>query len=531
MKKRLITIVAALILSVISYAQTNYYVSAQHGNDSLSGTSLSEAWRTITRAANSLQAGDTVFITSGIYYECVLPQYSGNANQYITYTVYPGDTAIIDGSDSIGPGLYLDFSDRGIFDVKNKKYINVIGLTIRNSGKGGGVMCRYGSSYINIENNHIYNCGATGIGAGYSRYEHPLATNIVAKGNVLERCSLQSRESLSFRSVIDFEISNNIIRDTPKEGIDAKSGCANGIICNNYVSNAKAVGIYIDAGYPDALYASSHNIHVYNNICDSCISSGIAVASEEGCLGEDIWIYNNIISNTIKGNGIIVADFGSSQLGGSLQDIYIINNTIYNSARYGIYVNNFNTHNIYIRNNISSQNAQGQIVIKEPQEGLYIDSIYIENNLIDGTNVNHGDFPVFGNPDFVNASAGDFHLLTTSPAIDNGTAINAPNVDFDDVKRPVGNGYDIGAYEYPHIIGLNNEDNISCYPNPTKGLFFVKGEDALSIQILNSNKQLIRQIEVNENVTPINLNDISKGIYFAKIVTTKGRILKKIIVQ
>ncbi len=527
MKYILITIITLVTLNV--FAQTSYYVNGQSGNDNASGTSLNEAWRTIQHAADMMKAGETVFITSGIYNEHVIPQASGNANQYITYTAYPGDTVIIDGSNFTGEGQYLYYSDRGIFDIKDKKYINVIGLTIRNSGNGGGIMCRYGSSYINIENNHIYNCGATGIGAGYSRYEHPLATNIIAKGNVLEHCSLYSRESLSFRSVVDFEISNNIVRDTPKEGIDAKSGCTNGIICNNYVSNAGAVGIYIDAGYPDALYTSSHNIYVYNNVCDSCVSS-IAVASEEGCLGKDIWIYNNILSNAFNGNGIIVADFG---IGGRVQDIHIVNNTIYNSFHRGIYVNHFKAGDIYIRNNICSQNRLAQIGIKLPQgDTLVIDSVYIENNLIDGVNIENGIAPVFGNPGFVNANAGDFHLLTTSPAIDKGTAVDAPKVDFDSVSRPIGHGYDIGAYEYPStlsVIHLSEKDDIFCYPNPAKDVLFVEGDAVLSICILNSRGQLMQQMMANNKITKINLNHLSKGVYFVKIVSAKGTSLKKII--
>jgi len=54
------------------------------------------------------------------------------------------------------------------------------------------------------------------------------------------------------------------------------------------------------------------------------------------------------------------------------------------------------------------------------------------------------------NPDdiFINLSNWDFHLKEASIAIDNGTAYNAPSFDHEDIPRPQGNGYDIGAYEY-----------------------------------------------------------------------------------
>src|SRR6185369_16442949 len=41
----------------------------------------------------------------------------------------------------------------------------------------------------------------------------------------------------------------------------------------------------------------------------------------------------------------------------------------------------------------------------------------------------------------------DFHLLASSPAVDTGTSAGAPSSDLDGNPRPVGAGYDIGAYE------------------------------------------------------------------------------------
>ena len=42
----------------------------------------------------------------------------------------------------------------------------------------------------------------------------------------------------------------------------------------------------------------------------------------------------------------------------------------------------------------------------------------------------------------------DLHLKAGSPAIDAGTSDSAPSDDLDDVPRPQGAGYDVGAYEY-----------------------------------------------------------------------------------
>jgi hypothetical protein len=48
-------------------------------------------------------------------------------------------------------------------------------------------------------------------------------------------------------------------------------------------------------------------------------------------------------------------------------------------------------------------------------------------------------------PRFV--GAGDYHLMAGSPALDTASAAGAPSDDLDGLPRPVGAGFDMGAYE------------------------------------------------------------------------------------
>ena len=55
-------------LSTSSVKAADYYVSTS-GNDGSDGLTTGTAWKTITKAAGIAQAGDTVNIMAGTYYE------------------------------------------------------------------------------------------------------------------------------------------------------------------------------------------------------------------------------------------------------------------------------------------------------------------------------------------------------------------------------------------------------------------------------------------------------------------------------
>jgi hypothetical protein len=48
---------------------------------------------------------------------------------------------------------------------------------------------------------------------------------------------------------------------------------------------------------------------------------------------------------------------------------------------------------------------------------------------------------------YVDPDGGDIRIRLNSPAMDRGTSENAPADDFLGADRPVGSGFDMGAYE------------------------------------------------------------------------------------
>lgn len=88
----------ALALCVAASA-TDYYV-ATTGSDEAAG-SQEAPFRTIQRAAEVMQAGDTCIVREGVYRETVRPANSGSADQPITFRAAEGESVVVSGADPI----------------------------------------------------------------------------------------------------------------------------------------------------------------------------------------------------------------------------------------------------------------------------------------------------------------------------------------------------------------------------------------------------------------------------------------------
>src|SRR5690606_4037651 len=86
-----------------------YYVSIQTGDDTNDGLSPETAWATITKAAQTMVAGDRVYVAPGTYYETVQPLNFGEPDAWISYIAdtnarhfpfLPPGPVIISGLDS-----------------------------------------------------------------------------------------------------------------------------------------------------------------------------------------------------------------------------------------------------------------------------------------------------------------------------------------------------------------------------------------------------------------------------------------------
>jgi hypothetical protein len=73
--------------------------------------------------------------------------------------------------------------------------------------------------------------------------------------------------------------------------------------------------------------------------------------------------------------------------------------------------------------------------------------------------------------------------------------------------------------------------DVNIYPNPTNGKITIEAENITSITVTNLEGQIIFSKIVNANITQIDLNKYSKGMYLIKVETIQGVKIEKIVIE
>ena len=263
-RARLICLVLMFLLCFLFVAladtasATTYYVAKNNPggcSDNWPGTET-QPWCTIQHAADTVQAGDTVYIKEGIYYETVIPKNSGTPGNYITYQAYPGHEVVIDAENTRSWCILLP-------ETKSLHYLKFVNLHLKNGRSDGGEFLAKGTS--TEAKSHIIVDGITADGGDIARF------------------------GIYFYRVTDSEIKNCYVHHNDN-GIYVNCGNSNILIHNNHVSHIndgsnKGSGINICA-LPGA--TKNENITITNNECHDVGKSRITVQN-----GDKILIKNN----------------------------------------------------------------------------------------------------------------------------------------------------------------------------------------------------------------------------------------------
>ncbi len=582
--KKITLLLLSLILLQSASSGKNYYVNV-NGSDNNSGLSPSLAWESLTYAASARSpavGGDTVFVKAGNYgSENVIFETDGQTNKPIVYMGYqntPGDSPNLNyklgdalnpnvmplfngGNRATGIGFYI--YNIGNIVIKNFQITNYkIGLAAPSSG------------FVKVENVITMTTGDIntyyvgygiwfGIGANYMTIENCIAVNSCAEGisvygnyNTIKNSKVYCNENITNEAPTDYYIFvtgnyNKILNCYVERvgdlyhqghGIGLKGNCANNTfenctavnctenfyvrhrgVKNNSFKKCKALkygGIAIRDG------ASKNTFEDF--IIDSCFSAiRFSDTSEDG--GAQYCGRNNLIKNSIIKNSYYAIDFNEYDTPSVCDSNTIANCIFYNAT------NLFNARRLNQNNTMVNCIAQN---VKNLKAGAF--TVDCKNNYSNfygnGFATPAGQGNISANPNYVNESAGNFHLKSGSLCIDKGTSLNNVLTDFDNSPRPKGTSSDIGPFEFdPQTVAVTElelNETVLAFPNPSDGSLTIKNSNTTTVQfieIINSLGQSIYTVHLNPSEeTKVNLAPYGAGCYFLRF--NHSASVKKLII-
>ena len=93
---------------------------------------------------------------------------------------------------------------------------------------------------------------------------------------------------------------------------------------------------------------------------------------------------------------------------------------------------------------------------------------------------------------------------------------------------------DTVKYEFKKAVSSANETKelagVSVYPNPSNGEFNVSVAENVTVEVFNTNGQIVKRTRLNAGVNAMQLNN--SGIYFVRFTAANGQVaIKKVVVR
>jgi parallel beta-helix repeat protein len=516
-------IITVTYTKVVTITHTAYYVSAEEGNDGFDGKSPEKAFKTLQKAANSSNPGDTLLVMNGNYESngqtLLTISTSGLKDNWITYKAYPGHQPKLKIAGSVWNAVIID-ANYIVFEGFELEGNNQ-NLTLADAEAAETEAENGGTDWYNYGN---YNTNALTLGGNNSKGSHHIV------------------------------VRNCLIHDFPGSGIAS--------IRTDYVTIENCI-LFNNAWY--TMYAGSgislyhswnsdnstgYKNYIRDNICHDNKTLVKWVGTGSYSDGNGIIIDDNknkqsgalggaYTGRTLVENNICFNNGGSGIHAYSSSHVDIINNTAYNNgivpqvAYPEIYQNTCTDGKVM--NNIMYARTGGKVNDNYNNNGI----VYDYNIYFNGAVAIKGKNDLVADPLFVNASVdpatADFHVKDGSPAIDFGTSELFASKDISGETRPKGSRVDAGAYESAYTVGINsslNSTEFSIWPNPatsTLQISYPTNNATGKIQLFN---ELGIKVLENFNVAqqqPIVVSALQPGIYFIKVNANQKTVVKSFI--
>ncbi len=405
-------VIATLIVLVAGRAAATDYFVANGGDDGANGLSLPTAWATLGHAANVVNPGDTVHVENGNYQGFYLSR-SGSSGNPITFVADGSAVQITADNGSTPDGI----------NVEGAAYVVIDGFIVNNRTRAGIRTAL--SQFVTVRNCHTGYNGTWGIFSGFADDFH-----------------------------IEF---NEAHHSQQQHGIYVSNACVRPVIRGNLVHDNYAAGIHMNGDLSQGGTGLIANALVERNTVYGNGAGGGSGINMDGVVNSVI--QNNLLyDNHASGISLYQID-GATGATGNL----VVNNTILNAAdgRWCVNINTGSTGNTVLNNILYNEHSwHGVISIDASSRSGFVTDY---NSVMSRFSIDQGDTVIdlptwqglgYDTHSFIATPADlflvpgtDFHLKAGSPAIDAGTATDAPANDLDDNPRPVGTGYDVGAYE------------------------------------------------------------------------------------
>lgn len=418
----------AFIISVQTVSAASWYVDnavASSGN----GQSWGTAWKNFANINwASVQPGDTIYVSGGstskTYYETLTPEKSGTAGNYITIA------RAVDANHNGRVIIDAQGTRARAVNLVDMNYVKIKGFEMTNNAPGelGMVMLDGGSNLI-IDSVKITEFRGQGGVFSEGTDGFTVSNSYIASLYTMN----QQTDCIYVQRSKNFVIENNTL-----------------IQKNNWLEGSTDTMQFYDIR-GGSIIIRNNNMRVENQHGDQGIIGETATSTTS------LEILNNVVYEVnpsdpaTHGNTIVIKDTFAGPI------------KIYGNTLYGVdYVETLNVptrNNVEVKNNIIINTGSNGIATSGRGSNYDYNMYYVPNGASLGGSLNAHEF-VTTNPRFVNLANHDFHLTSSSPAIDAGVNLGAPyNIDNAYFTRPHGAGWDIGAYEFGGSVSLTCTDN------------------------------------------------------------------------
>ncbi len=423
-----------------------YFVDPSNPEASDTGSGSADApWKTLAKAAQTLNAGDTVYIADGIYEESLAPSRGGQTGLPILYKALPGHKPLLCGlrlaSSSAGldidgtrfpqignlvfSGLkILDF-DRSVQMIGGAHDCNfydlnaswaqdglvldgvdtaLIAQSLVHQNAHSGFQFQNGSRNIQLHDciSH-HNTSATG---------HGIAADSTVNGLTMIHCQTHNNQANGFDLNGENMTLKECVASYNTNGISLKRGA---LLQNSWIFNNQDTGVICGPA------AGSRPLQ---RIINCTVAGSHKLANIEAFLGLDIFISNTI---SVGGNGPAIK-FHQNYTNQVLERCILQTTDPVNTPLLYWGISNF-SENAYYQSSVESSEFReetgqtGLLIVGIPPEAL-----------------------------FRNYLMGDLTPSSSSVVRGFGVADVAPSYDFNRIPRRLSTGHvDAGAYEFPIV--------------------------------------------------------------------------------